>query len=339
MKWLVWSTIDLENSIGGVEVYASCVAQELRNQDHEVVFSQDPEAVYNDSWDIIHTHGSQYALSPKFLKWVADQKKTQWIHTLHGWSLDRMRACHEYLWLGGYKAFRRERIAANRAHHVFGIHEDLKTQHKVTCFTLSGSGWDSERYITGRDRLKSGGDAASKNDSSTLKDSWLFVGRGNDKVKGAQRLMHRLQRASQKINLKAIPGDGFEKIPWIEKLGPMSPAEVSQALTQSLGLIVPSFYEGLPLVVLEALAHGVPVLATKVGGLRTLDPQKLQGLFFLDQRLENLPELLRNLSEKNLENSDRVAMALNNKKRLKTWADVTSIILNTVTKTNEKSKW
>jgi len=47
-------------------------------------------------------------------------------------------------------------------------------------------------------------------------------------------------------------------------------AELSEILARTDLLVLPSETEGLPIVLLEAMAHGVPFVATDVGGVRTL---------------------------------------------------------------------
>lgn len=54
------------------------------------------------------------------------------------------------------------------------------------------------------------------------------------------------------------------RITWV---GAVAPAEVGSYLVASHALVVPSRREGLGLVALEAMAHGRPVVASRVGGL------------------------------------------------------------------------
>ncbi|MET0587966.1 MAG: glycosyltransferase family 4 protein [Novosphingobium sp.] len=59
----------------------------------------------------------------------------------------------------------------------------------------------------------------------------------------------------------------------VRLLGWRSPQAVREALSQARGFVLPSFAEGLPVVLMEALALGKPVVATSIAGIPELvDP-------------------------------------------------------------------
>ena len=97
----------------------------------------------------------------------------------------------------------------------------------------------------------------------------LLLGR-NDVVKGhdfAIRLSENLVNSIPDLKLIMT---GLEKStqPWIEARGWVSELEKLELLQKSSLLIVPSAYEGQPLTILEALACGLPCLASdKIMGL------------------------------------------------------------------------
>lgn len=200
-----------------------------------------------------------------------------------------MAACREWTWPGGYLAAAREYAGVLQADIVVSDHDQLSLYRLAKrlgkpCAVLS-NGWDSfeEENSPLPPELQSR--------IGQLGSFWLFLGRGGDPVKGSQRILTAL-KAVPEIRLVAVPGSGFEHERSVLKTGVLSSGQVRTILDQATGLVLPSLYEGLPLVVMESLAQGTPVLATSVGGLRTL-PSGLQGLVFAKDA--TVPELVRAL--------------------------------------------
>ena len=52
-----------------------------------------------------------------------------------------------------------------------------------------------------------------------------------------------------------------------ELLGSVHREKVLQLFREASVFVLPSYYEGLPMAILEALAAGLPVIATPVGGI------------------------------------------------------------------------
>lgn len=64
-------------------------------------------------------------------------------------------------------------------------------------------------------------------------------------------------------------------------LGQVSSDAVQSEYRQARFLVVPSrWFEGCPLVILEAMAHGLPVIASRIGGLPELVEDGITGLLF-----------------------------------------------------------
>jgi len=66
----------------------------------------------------------------------------------------------------------------------------------------------------------------------------------------------------------------------IEFLGAISPLEVQSKMLESDSLVLPTYFEGTPNVIKEAMACGLPVITTTAGGIPELVTHKKQGLLF-----------------------------------------------------------
>lgn len=105
-----------------------------------------------------------------------------------------------------------------------------------------------------------------------LLEAWAEVAAGipyaHLSLVGEGRLARDLQRRAR----EAGP-DGR-----VEFLGRVSPSEVRALLDRSSCLVLPSRSEGLPRVILEAMARGRPVVGTEVGGIPELVRHGVTGL-------------------------------------------------------------
>ena len=102
----------------------------------------------------------------------------------------------------------------------------------------------------------------------------LFVGRLRIR-KGVEVLLEALREVPGAV--LRIAGNGEHRAaleraaeglgPAVTFLGTRDAAQVRTLLRGAAALVVPSIYEGMPLVVLEAMAAGVPVVASAVSGI------------------------------------------------------------------------
>jgi glycosyltransferase involved in cell wall biosynthesis len=124
----------------------------------------------------------------------------------------------------------------------------------------------------------------------TLLEAWRQVPDLPLKIIGEGPQRAALQRRAQELAIR------------VEFLGMRTRAETLQVVREALMQIVPSeWFEGMPLVVLEAWGLGVPVVMSRVGSLTEMAGDNLRGLLFepgdADQlatqvlRLQALPAL------------------------------------------------
>jgi glycosyltransferase involved in cell wall biosynthesis len=113
-------------------------------------------------------------------------------------------------------------------------------------------------------------------------DHFLFLGRLSPE-KGARTVIDAWKRGMGKL---LVVGEGPEASQLrrtapehVEFVGSVPKLEVSHFLREAKALLVPSmWYEAQPRVILEAYAAGVPVIASRIGGLPDLVVEGSSGL-------------------------------------------------------------
>lgn len=126
---------------------------------------------------------------------------------------------------------------------------------------------------------------------------------------------------------KIIKAEGVEA--HVRSIGWVAHQDVPQYLNELKLLVLPSFTEGLPNVILEAMACGTPVLATRVGAipdiikdgetgflLKSNDPKHIADKIV---ELLNKPELLEKVSENAYE---WVRQNFSKEKTIKLWQEI-----------------
>jgi len=81
-----------------------------------------------------------------------------------------------------------------------------------------------------------------------------------------------------------------------EILGPVDREQALQLYKEASLFVLPSYFEGLPMVILEALAAGLPIIATSVGGISELVRDAYNGFLFPPGNIEALAGALENLA-------------------------------------------
>jgi len=106
----------------------------------------------------------------------------------------------------------------------------------------------------------------------------------------------------------AFAGDGDEQsaywkefkslldtVPGLELLGFIDRDALGLEFRRSSLLVLPTFEDNCPMVVLEAMAAGVPVAASRVGGVPDLIQNEVDGLLFNPEKPEEIREAVRRL--------------------------------------------
>ncbi|MBL7912292.1 MAG: glycosyltransferase [Bacteroidia bacterium] len=143
-------------------------------------------------------------------------------------------------------------------------------------------------------------------------------------ISGTLRVIQKLQQAKYDFDLVVVGGNAETVSHCVNEakklqlstttfVGEKTPAEVAAYMQQANALILFSNYEGMPVVVLEALASGLPVFASKVGQLPNMIDKDLGRLAdvgdetalennlreFLDGKIKFSPEKMINFISEN----------------------------------------
>lgn len=242
--------------------------------------------------DVIHAHNLFPMLSPAVLR-----TDLPTVMTLHNFRLACLpatllragRTCEDCLghalWRGvAHGCYRDSRSASSVLATSMTLHRAIRTFDRVDRFVvlsefqrqkLSLAGLDSERMVVRRNF------AWPAERRSGPGEYFLTLGRlsaekGLDTVVGSWRSPLPL----------LVVGDGPERArleeiarPGVEFRGAVEPDEAAGLLRRARALLYPSrWYEGSPRAVIEALAAGVPVIASDIGGLPEHVSHDLSGL-------------------------------------------------------------
>ena len=118
-------------------------------------------------------------------------------------------------------------------------------------------------------------------------EAFLYVGRLTPE-KGIDTIVEAVASLPEGIALR-IAGDGpsepsvtvLAERTNVTALGRIAPAEVRSELSRARALVFPSrWYEGMPIVILEAFATGVPVIAARIGAAAELVRDGETGITF-----------------------------------------------------------
>lgn len=243
--------------------------------------------------DVVHVHNTWFALSPSVLQ-SARRAGMPVVMTLHNYRLMCSNAllfregkpCELCVgtspWPGvRYRCYRGSLPASGVAAFDIAFHQVRRTWQQDVDLFLALNEFGKGRFVAAglpahKIRIKpnfvadSGARVASPSSSSAL----LFVGRLSTE-KGILECLDAWQAAwkDRPAMRLLVVGDGPLRaratergLPGVKFLGRLSPSDVHRHMREARALLVPSlWYEGQPMVLLEALAAGLPILASDLG--------------------------------------------------------------------------
>ncbi|MCA9310972.1 MAG: glycosyltransferase family 4 protein [Phycisphaerales bacterium] len=239
--------------------------------------------------DIVHTHSSKAGILGRIAAWKEGGRKGHpgVIHTVHGPPFHRYEAMQR-----NALYIMAEKYAAARCHRIITVCDMMRTQFlanrigRPEQYETVYSGMDLAPYaepitpemrVEARRRLKLRPDAVVIGTVSRLAD-----------LKGHDDIIDAIQDEMREFPEWTLlwVGDGWKREQLEGRLrnmvlrervritGMIPPEEVPAAISAMDLLVHPSYREGLPRVVVQALLSGVPVVATHVDGTSeaVLDP-------------------------------------------------------------------
>jgi glycosyltransferase involved in cell wall biosynthesis len=157
--------------------------------------------------------------------------------------------------------------------------------------------WCPERFIHVPNFI----DLASVTDASVIGGYCLYLGRLS-REKGLKTLLQAFRALRPKLPLHIV-GDGpdrdeLEKLTSDDKLavhfaGHLSGKRLHEAIADAKVIIVPSeCYENAPMSILEAMAHGKPVIGARIGGIPEMIDDGVTGYLFEPGNVADLRDKL-----------------------------------------------
>jgi glycosyltransferase involved in cell wall biosynthesis len=263
--------------------------------------------------DIIHVHSSFAGMLARGLFFISPRKASVF-YCSHGWSfLMDTKPLHKKAY------FMIEKMLEFKTDFIINI-----SKYELEQSVRLGMSPAKSRFVYSglRDRKNT---HRSDHSPTIVRDDvdkasaiqLLFVGR-YDRQKGLDILldvMGKYPELQQLIRLYVIGDSVLEKNEWnfpenVVRLGWVDNAEIDHYYEQCDAIIMPSRWEGLPLVALEAMKNRKPVIASNRASLPELISHGMNGYIFDLERPEELRAILMNLDKRTLATMGEVGQGI-----------------------------
>ena len=126
----------------------------------------------------------------------------------------------------------------------------------------------------------------------------------NEKGMGVLLEAFRLLPNSYELDVYgAIKEQCYESLDWttnrIKYMGEISSDEVLRKLTEYQLLLLPSYREGYPGIIIEALSVGMPVISTRVGGISEIIEDGFNGKLVKSHKAKDIADAILSFNETN----------------------------------------
>lgn len=244
---------------------------------------------------IVHIHSTYAGLALRpLLKWMRwrGEIPAPVVYCAHGWSFDRQTS-----FLSRRLAMTLERMLASWCDAIICI-----SRHEMRIAEEAGIPPGYLVHIANGVPREAPAMADKTVEWQANARRVLFVGRF-DRQKGVDVLLDALARLQVSTSAwlvgDSVLGDGTELAipPNVRKAGWLAPSELAAYYASAEVLVVPSRWEGFGLIAAEAMRAGLPVIATRVGGLAEIVEPNVTGLLVEPDDPKALVEAIRSLTD------------------------------------------
>ena len=274
------------------------------------------QAIAEQRPDIIHLHNIHPLLSPA-IYWAIRRTGTPIVQTIHnfrwlcpqGMMLRHEQVCEDCVGRLPWRAvtrrcYRDSALQSAVLAATYALHTRIGSLHRNADRIIALTGFARDKLISGglpADRLVIKGNfledplqGAALPPDTDRNDRVLYVGRLSEE-KGIQVLVKAA--TALPATLFDVIGQGPLELPRPDNVtfhGFLDKARIHAAMRRSALLVLPSLcYEGMPMVLIEAYANGLPVLASRLGALADLVEDGVTGLLFNPGDTDDLAAKLR----------------------------------------------
>lgn len=259
--------------------------------------------ILENKFDIVHTHTSKAGILGRWAAFFALRTKS--IHTVHGF------AFHDYQnWIVRYIFIILERVTAVVTDRIIVVSESIKNKglknriasedkysivyELVNVTNRSGSRFMLEEKSYQKASYRIGMIAAlkpQKNPQDFIKLAVIMIKKRKNLeflLIGDGVLKNRLNKMVEEYNIK----ENFKILGWRED---------AYDLMKSFDvLVLTSLFEGQPHVIIEAMSLGIPIVATRVDGIKDIIINGSNGFLFPPKKLYQMARCI----EKILDNDE-----------------------------------
>lgn len=270
--------------------------------------------------NICHVHNVFPLISPS-IYFACKKRKIPVVQTLHnyrfmcpnGLFFKENRICENCIKSNVFASlrsscYRNSRIQSFVLSCSIFLHQKAKTfRNKIDGYIFltdfaaqkfDSQGYDKSKFYIKPNFKTAGGLDKQKKAKTGTETYFIFIGRVEES-KGSLYLK-ALVKAQPNIKIYIIgegDTDSFNGLNNVKVLGKLPNEQVMQYLTSAQGLLFPSrWYEGMPMVIIEAFSRSIPVICSDLGSLSSIVINNFNGLTFKYDDFESFVMKVKKLS-------------------------------------------